>query len=32
VFTKYNSGDRHGATKNLSKEDFEALVLYIKTL
>jgi cytochrome c peroxidase len=32
VFTKYNSGDRHGTTKNLSKEDFEALVLYIKTL
>ncbi|MDR3340938.1 MAG: beta-propeller fold lactonase family protein [Candidatus Symbiothrix sp.] len=32
VFTKYNSGDRHGATKNLSKEELEALILYINTL
>jgi cytochrome c peroxidase len=32
VFTIYNTENRHGATKNLSNDDLEALILYINTL
>ncbi|MDR1380523.1 MAG: c-type cytochrome [Tannerella sp.] len=32
VFTKYNPGDRHGTTRHLSREELDALILYIKTL
>jgi YVTN family beta-propeller protein len=32
VFTIYNTGDRHGFTKNLGKEELDALILYINTL
>ncbi|MDR1455311.1 MAG: hypothetical protein LBJ01_06645 [Tannerella sp.] len=32
VFTKFNSGDRHGATQRLSGEELDALILYIQTL
>ncbi|MDR1982022.1 MAG: beta-propeller fold lactonase family protein [Tannerellaceae bacterium] len=32
VFTIYNTNDKHGFTKNLSKEELDALILYINTL
>jgi YVTN family beta-propeller protein len=32
VFTKYNTDDKHGYTKKLSKEELDALILYINTL
>jgi YVTN family beta-propeller protein len=32
VFTIYNSDDKHGFTKKLSKEELDALILYINTL
>ncbi|MDR2286938.1 MAG: beta-propeller fold lactonase family protein [Prevotellaceae bacterium] len=32
VFTIYNSDDKHGFTKKLSKEELDALVLYVNTL
>jgi YVTN family beta-propeller protein len=32
VFTRFNPGDRHGETSRLTKEELDALVLYIKTL
>jgi YVTN family beta-propeller protein len=32
IFTKFNSNDRHGETSRLTEEEFEALILYIKTL
>jgi cytochrome c peroxidase len=32
AFTKYNTNDQHGYTKKLSKEDLDALILYINTL
>ncbi|MDR1381803.1 MAG: beta-propeller fold lactonase family protein [Tannerella sp.] len=32
VFTIYNSDDKHGVTKKLSKEELDALILYINTL
>jgi YVTN family beta-propeller protein len=32
VFMKYNSGDRHGMTRHLSRKELDALILYIKTL
>jgi YVTN family beta-propeller protein len=32
VFLRYNSGDRHGMTRHLSKKDLDALILYLKTL
>jgi YVTN family beta-propeller protein len=32
VFVKYNTDDKHGYTKELSKDELEALILYIKAL
>ncbi|MDR1937365.1 MAG: c-type cytochrome [Tannerellaceae bacterium] len=32
VFGTWNPDDRHGFTKNLSKDDLDALILYIQTL
>lgn len=32
VFTIYNTDDKHGYTKKLSKEELNALILYISTL
>jgi YVTN family beta-propeller protein len=32
VFTLYNMDEKHGATKKLSKEELDALVLYLNTL
>ncbi|MDR1341321.1 MAG: beta-propeller fold lactonase family protein [Prevotellaceae bacterium] len=32
MFTIYNSDDKHGFTKKLSKEELDALILYINTL
>jgi YVTN family beta-propeller protein len=32
VFTIYNADDKHGFTKKLSKEELDALILYVNTL
>ncbi|MDR1594462.1 MAG: beta-propeller fold lactonase family protein [Prevotellaceae bacterium] len=32
MFTLYNSDDKHGFTKKLSKEELDALILYVNTL
>jgi YVTN family beta-propeller protein len=32
VFTRFNPSNRHGETSHLTKEELEALLLYIKTL
>jgi YVTN family beta-propeller protein len=32
MFTLYNSDDKHGITKKLSKEELDALILYVNTL
>ena len=32
IFTKFNRGDRHGITSNLSSKELKELVLYLKTL
>jgi cytochrome c peroxidase len=32
VFTIYNTDDKHGITKKLSKEELDALILYLNTL
>jgi YVTN family beta-propeller protein len=32
IWTKFNAGDKHGATSNMSKEDLNDLVEFLKTL